>query len=794
MTTRTLNRTLLASALLAALAPANAQQGDAAPGPVATISGQALAATGMGELGKALQALSPSFNFSTIFLSGGSDISRPGTLAGMGPDQVLVLVNGKRRHQHALVHMGQTVGRGWAGTDFNAIPLSAIDHIDILGGDAVARYGSDATAGVIDVVLKKGASGTALSVMTGTTAEGDGDTLAASASRGFALGASGGYLDLSAEARRRGETGRAGIDMLATPPRVTQHIGDIRTRDGSLWSNAALPVGGGAELYAFGGASRRSADGYSLFRYKDDPRNVPAVYPDGYVPELSMTVRDASLGVGYRRDLGHDWKVDLSLNHGHNQLRFRDRHSINVSYWYEPQYGSDIYGASPTGAEAGKLVLTQATASLDFRGPVTLLGSRIDLSTGFEYRRDGYRIVAGEPVSYQFGRTDNPALWIADQTDDLAAPGMQGFQGYSPADAISAARHSVAFYLDTQQKFGAHFTLGSGVRYERYSDVGLATAGNLVLRYQPSPSFSLNAGASTGFRAPGVQQRFYSSTVTDLDRKGAMTKTMTAREGSAAALALGFGPLAQELTRTVNAGLVLRPAPGFTLSANAFRTVVRDRIVLSSPITKFSGYCSKLGFCSSAGVLESLQTDQVQVFANAIDTATSALELSAERTLRGHGATVVLTGQLGFNRTEVTARHARSPLVTADQLFRDDQVTLVEHGQPRQHHVLMADVSRGRLGFNARANYYGAVQGQGYTAPTIQAWDAKWLLDLSVRYAFSKQLSLAAGANNLFDTYPTRWDPQRAAPYPQMGFTWCRETCPFGINGRTLYARVDYTF
>jgi iron complex outermembrane receptor protein len=371
---------------------------------------------------------------------------------------------------------------------------------------------------------------------------------------------------------------------------------------------------------------------------------------------------------------------------------------------------------------------------------------------------------------------------------------MQGFQGYSPADAISAARHSVAFYLDTQQKFGSHFTLGSGVRYERYSDVGLATAGNLVLRYQPSPSFSLNAGVSTGFRAPGVQQRFYSSTVTDLDRKGAMTKTMTAREGSAAALALGFGPLAQELTRTVNAGLVLRPAPSYLFSANAFRTVVRDRIVLSSPITKFSGYCSKLGFCSSAGVLESLRTDQVQVFANAIDTATSALELSAERTLRGHGATLVLTGQLGFNRTEVTARHARSPLVTADQLFRDDQVTLVEHGQPRQHHVLMADVSKGPLGFNARANYYGAVQGQGYTAPTIQTWDAKWLLDLSVRYAFSKQLSLAAGANNLFDTYPTRWDPQRAAPYPQMGFTWCRETCPFGINGRTLYARVDYTF
>jgi iron complex outermembrane receptor protein len=689
--------------------------------------------------------------------------------------------------------MNQTVGRGWAGTDFNAISVAAIDHIDILSGDAAARYGSDATAGVIDIVLKKDAGTTALSAMAGTTTEGDGDTAAASASRGFALGTAGGYLALSAEARRRGETNRAGIDRLATPPRVTQHIGDIRTRDGSLWANAALPASGG-ELYAFGAASRRTGDAYALFRPQDDPRNVPAVYPDGYVPELLMTVRDASLAVGYRRDLGGDWTVDLSLNHGHNELRFRDRHSINVSYWYEPEYGAGIHGASPTGADAGKLVLTQGTANLDFSGPVTLLGSRVDVSTGIEYRRDGYRIAAGEPASYQFGRTDDPTLWIADQTDDLAAPGMQGFQGYSPADAISAARHSVGFYLDTQQKFGQHFTIGSAVRYERYSDVGLATAGNLVLRWQPSPSLRLNAGASTGFRAPGVQQRFYGSTVVDLDRKGAMTKTMTAREGSAAALALGFGPLAQELTRTVNAGLVLRTAAGVTLSANAFRTVVLDRIVLSSPITKFSGYCSKLGFCSSAAILESLGTDQVQVFANAIDTATKGLELAAERTWRGHGATLVLTGQLGFNRTEVTARHARSPLVTADQLFRDDQVTLVEHGQPRQHHVFMADVSRGQLGFNARANYYGAVQGQGYTAPYIQTWNAKWLLDLSVRYAFSRQLSVAAGANNVFNTYPTRWDPVGAVPYPQMGVTRCWETCPFGVNGRTLYARLEYTF
>jgi len=185
---------------------------------------------------------------------------------------------------------------------------------------------------------------------------------------------------------------------------------------------------------------------------------------------------------------------------------------------------------------------------------------------------------------------------------------------------------------------------------------------------------------------------------------------------------------------------------------------------------------------------------QAQFFTNAIDTTTTGLDIVAQQTIRGQGSTLVLSGQLGFNKTEVRDRHSQSPVLTGEQLFDDAQVTLIERGQPRKHHVVAADYTTGPWNGTVRANYFGEVQGQGFTAPFVQTWKAKWIVDLTGRYAFDKRLSLSAGVNNLFDTYPTRWDAERAAPFPQMGFTYCWETCPFGMNGRSMYVKADYTF
>ena len=799
-------RTLLAAAILAIAGPAAAQQADPnlsqvvvlgsrtqpktaldTAVPVGLIDAKDLQSAGTLELGKVLQDLDPSFNFTTTFVSDGTDIIRPATLRGLGPDQLLVLINGKRRHQQALVNVQQTIGRGSAGTDINAIPLSAIQAIEVLRDGAAAQYGSDAIAGVINIILKKGVGNGSLSASAGTTDEGDGDTYSASAHRGFALGSDGGYLNLSVEARKRDETNRAGLDTLRVdPPRVTQRLGDSNAKDYYLWMNSALPIGGG-ELYAFGGASKRKGDSGGFYRPAEDSRNVPEVYPNGFLPNIVTTVQDASLAFGYRHDLADGWNVDASINHGRSQLKFHERNSINVSYWYET-------GDSPREADTGTLKFEQTTFNLDFKGPVNLFGGELLVATGFEWRRDNYEIEAGDPVSYQYGTTNNPAIIIRDQNGGIAASGIQGFPGYTPGTAVDEGRHNTAYYLDVERKFGDTVSVGAALRHERYSDFGNTTIGKLTLRYDPSRTLGLRASASTGFRAPGVQQKFYSSVSTNLNAAGVLTETLTAREDSAVTRAFGIAPLQEETSKSASIGMILRPSQGLSLTADLYRTRIDDRIVFSSNIAPESGPCPTPASCPIRAILDPLRVGQAQFFTNAIDTTTTGLDIVAQQTIRGQGSTLVLSGQLGFNKTEVRDRHSQSPVLSGAQLFDDAQVTLIERGQPRKHHVVAADYTTGPWNVTARANYFGEVQGQGFTAPFVQTWAAKWIVDLTGRYAFDKNLSLSAGINNLFDTYPTRWNPERAAPFPQMGFTYCWETCPFGMNGRSAYVKADYTF
>ncbi|HYE39285.1 MAG TPA: TonB-dependent receptor, partial [Ramlibacter sp.] len=755
---------------------------------VGLISTKDLQTAGPLELGKLLQTLDPSFNFSTTFISDGTDIIRPATLRSLGPDQLLVLVNGKRRHQQALVNVQQTIGRGSAGTDINAIPMSAIARIEVLRDGAAAQYGSDAIAGVINIVLKEQTNETQVSGTVGGTSEGGGELYSASANKGWSLG-DGGFLNLTAETRYRGETNRAGPDTLRVdPPRVTQRIGDSKAKDAYLWWNAGIPVGQDSELYAFGGVSRRTGDSAGFFRSAGDGRTVPEVYPNGFLPNIITTVKDASFAVGFRRNLANDWKFDASINHGRSQLDFHERNSINVSYWYEPKPGGGIYAESPLEADTGSLKFNQTTFNAELRGPYMLAGRKLHVATGFEYREDGYEIVAGDPVSYQYGRTNNPAIVILDQTGGPAASGAQGFPGYTPATEVDEDRHNVALYLDVEHNLTDKLLVAGALRWEKYSDFGSTATGKLSMRYDPSRQVGFRGSISTGFRAPSVQQRFYSSVSTNLNADGVLTETLTAREGSAVTRAFGIAPLQEETSQSASIGMILRPTSAFSVTADLYRIDIDDRIVFSSNIAP------EAGAGPIRAILDPLKVGQAQFFTNAIATSTKGLDIVASHTSRWNGSTLVLSGQIGLNRTRVTERNSQSPVLTGAQLFDDAQVTLIERGQPRQHHVLAADYTRGQWNVTTRANYIGSVQGQGFTAPFVQTWEGKWLLDAAVRYAFTKRINLSVGVNNIFNTFPTEWDPVRAAPFPQLGFTHCWETCPVGVNGRSMYARLDASF
>ena len=768
--------------------------------PVDVISREQLEQAGVREVGQMLQTLEPSFNFSRTFVSDGTDIIRPATLRALGPDQVLVLVNGKRRHQQALVNVQQTIGRGSAGTDINAIPVSAIDHVEVLRDGAAAQYGSDAISGVINIVLRRQTGETRVNLEAGQTYEGDGDVLHGGVNTGFALGADG-FLNLTAEYRDRGETNRAGLDFARTdPPRVTQRLGDADAKDAYFWLNGGLPVGAG-ELYWFGGLSRREGDSSGFFRSAGDNRTVPDLYPDGFLPNIITTVEDGSLAVGYRAPLGENWDWDVSVNHGRSRFGFHERNSVNVSWWYEPLDTADpaagIYGESPTSADTGTLEARQTTFNLDFRG--TLDWGRDEplyLAAGAEYRKDEYAIEAGDPVSYTYGRTDDRGIPIVGQTGETAQPGMQGFPGFSPREEVDDGRHNYALYLDAETKFGPKFLLGAAVRFEDYSDFGNTTTGKLSARFDATDTFAVRGTVSTGFRAPGVQQLFYGQRSTNLDPSGVLVDTLTARQDSDVTRAFGIEPLKQEESLSGTLGIAWKPSDSFTVTVDVFRIDIDDRIIFSSnivpepePVPGVS--CEEPGTCPIRAILDPLGVGQVLFFTNAIDTRTTGVDVVADWTTPVLDGTLDLTTLLHWNKTEVTARRSQSPILSPEQLFDDTQVTLVEEGQPGSHHVLQGVYTVGDWEWLLRASYYGSVAGEGFTPGQKQRWDGATLFDAALGWRINDNVKVTVGANNFLDTYPDKW---RSPDFQALGFIYGWETLPFGTNGGYYYARLDLKF
>ncbi len=770
--------------------------------PVDIIGHEELSNTGAMELGQALQLLEPSFNFSRTTVSDGTDILRPATLRALGPDQVLVLINGKRRHQQALVNVQQTIARGSAGTDINAIPVSAVDRVEVLRDGAAAQYGSDAIAGVINIILKTQTDHTDVSVLAGQTYEGDGDVLHGSVNTGFKIG-DGGFINLSAEYRDREETNRAGPDSLrVSPPRVTQRLGDADATDAFLWMNGELPVGAG-ELYWFGGLSRREGDSSGFFRSAGDNRTVPALYPNGFLPNIITTVEDASLAVGYRARLNDIWDWDLSVNHGRSEFGFHERNTVNVSWWYEPRPGGGIYAESPTEADTGALEFDQTTVNFDLRGELSGIGDNpLYLSTGMEWRQDGYAMEAGEPVSYTYGRTNNPAIVINGQTGATAPAGTQGFPGYTPATVVDENRTSWAIYLDGESNVTDKLLLGAAVRYEDYSDFGNTTNGKLSARFDASEVFAVRGTISTGFRAPGVQQSFYSQVSTNLNA-GVLTEVLTARNDSPIAHALGIPALKEETSLSKSIGVVFKPIPNFSITADIFRIDIDDRRVYSEGIAPESTGTDGLpcdatnSNCPIAAALGPFRAGVVQFFTNAIDTSTTGLDVVANFNHEFQsGNNLNLTALLHWNKTEVVDVHSESPIIAESLIFGRTQEVLIEEGQPREHHVLQAIWSNARWDVTFRENYFGEVSGQGF-AP-YQTWDGKWLADLAVGFKFSDKIKLTIGGNNIFDVYPDKWtvgaeDPN-VNPFPALGFVYGWETLPFGMNGGSYYAKLDFRF
>ena len=501
--------------------------------PVDVLGGHDLLQSGRTETAQMIQAAAPSFNFPRTTIGDGTDHLRPASLRGLSPDETLVLVNGKRRHTSALVNLNGFVGRGSEAVDLDAIPASMIDHIEILRDGAAAQYGSDAIAGVINIVLKSDAPASfsvehgqnattynrganATNAFTGQTAPisaHDGDVTTTTLNYGWSNGRQS-FLDIGGEVRNRLGTNRSipdarpqyftGDPRNNLPPAIHFWQGDSYNRDVDVVANAGQTFDNGIELYAFGDYGHRRGASAGMWRRPNDDRTVRALFPDGFLPFIKSNITDAAGSAGVRGELAA-WKWDLGTVYGRNSFGFGVDNSANVS----------VASLSKTSFDAGSLIFGQSTTTLDLSREVRAPWNQaIHLAAGAEYRADRYEITAGDSDSYRNGHAKvlDPA---GTPTTRDAAAGAQVFPGFRPADAGVHTRENSALYADIESNLTSKLLVDLAGRFEHYTDFGSTTNGKVAARYEITNRFSLRGAASTGFRAPSLGQEFFSSTATN---------------------------------------------------------------------------------------------------------------------------------------------------------------------------------------------------------------------------------------------------------------------------------------
>ncbi|MBQ4834050.1 TonB-dependent receptor [Pseudoalteromonas sp. MMG010] len=782
--------------------------------PVDIITNSDMASTGQLEISQVLANQIPSFNYPSATLADGTDHARPAVLRGLAPDHTLVLVNGKRRHSGALLNLGGTVGRGSTAVDLNMIPTSAIKRVEVLRDGAAAQYGSDAIAGVINIVLKDATEGGSVSVTYGeydtqmagvpnlestyadangdlafTTGEdrkvNDGATRTISANSGFAL-ADNGFVNVSIEYRDNDSTQRSGFDPREqydrledgsldprefTIDRYNHRFGKAELEDYALFYNMGYEFENALNLYSFGSYSNREGNSGGFYRRANDDRNVIEIYPDGFLPQIVSDVEDYSLALGVQGETG-DWSWDVSTNYGRNDFSFGVVNSLNTSLGVN----------SPTEFDNGALVYEQfivngtASTVLDLGLP-----DEVFFNLGTEYRKENYTIEQGEEASY--------ITALDEQGNAIAAGGAQVLSGFGPQSVTDESRHNIAVFVELDTYLTEKLNVVLAGRYEDYSDFGDTLTSKLATRYSINDHLSFRGAVSTGFRAPSLAQSSYRQISTVLENNQPFEVGLFPVNASAAQ-ALGATELEAEESVNLTAGFIYTQG-NFSLTVDAYRIDIDDRIVLSETLSGDA----VAQILASAG---EVNTDSVRYFTNAIDSRTQGVDvvLTYNIALADYGD-LRLNAAANVNDTEVT--HVKdnpeelNSLGEDYVLFARREIGRFEEGTPDTKLNLSAVWNINQWQTTLRVTRYGEVADISTTAEGDEYLDAKWITDLEVAYRPDESWKFALGANNLFDQYPE-------ATVGNIGYSTFGQIfpyspyTPYSLDGRFLYGNVTYSF
>ena len=769
------------------------------PVPIDVLSSAELESTGRPGVLHSLQYLVPSFHLPTRAGGSTSTVIFTGGLRGLNPDQTLILVNGKRRHTTSLINSVAALYNGSVPADLDHIPRSAIERIEVLRDGAAAQYGSDAIAGVINIILKDDSEGGSVSVSTSQNMDrDDGEMFQFAGNVGFKLGDSG-YMHLSASYRDRQDSNRAlpidpSVPMyyplangdpdpreLTIDRLVTSNYGIFPSESITLGYNAGFTLGNDIELYSFGTYAERESIINWSYREPNDANNIDSVYPDGFKPIQLIDETDYEFAFGARGEIGK-WQWDATTNYGDNQADREASNTINAS----------LGPTSPTEFYVGRLKSADWVNTLDLTRNYELGSGDIQVSWGGQHHREYYEVGAGDLPSYQAGDFVFPVGHP--RAGAAPAPAAQGNHGIVPEDASDQERDSFALYGELGWSPTEKLFLAGALRFEDYDDAaGDTTVGKLNARYDFTDSFALRAAAATGFRAPPLAQQQYASSTSqfrDLDGDGVLELLLIKQlpPGSDAAIALGAVPLTPEESISYSIGFTFLPTDSFSLTVDAYEIELNDRISTTSTLRGDE----VTAILVANGLSDSLSG---QYYTNAIDTTTTGIDIVATYNW-DIGNAGILSFNLGYNKNETDIdRIAPNPpeleaLGPEFVLFDRTRQGNLTYGFPEDKLALGINWQMDKLGADARIVQFGKYRTTNNNPDAEIDVPAETIVDLNVSYQFTDLFSAIVGANNLFNTYPKEIrDPSRvrgSGQYDTRG--------GFGFTGGSYYLRLKLDF
>ncbi len=768
-----------------------------------------------------LNYVAPSFSSNTQTISDGTDHIDPASLRGLGPDQVLVLINGKRRHSSSLVNVNGTFGRGNVGTDLNAIPASSIDRIEVLRDGAAAQYGSDAIAGVINIVLKKSTNKLNVNTSTGIYSSSesengnpDGAERSLDVNFGIPLGEQGGFVNFTGSYLHRDPTNRMkewegtifkgyNDPALGGDPNAditdaelqkrglkrsdfNMRVGQSRLDQGTLFMNMAVPAGFATQFYAFGGIGYRHGNAAGFYRLPYQERAVTSVYPNGFLPEINSNIFDQSLAIGIKGQI-HGWNLDLSNTIGRNSFQFQIGNTLNAS----------LEGATKTSYNSGGFAFTQNTSNFDASKYFTgVLGDGLNAAFGAEYRWENYQIFAGEEGSYakydKRGDIVTPntpdSLLVRGPNGKVRPGGAQVFPGFRPENEVDAIRSSVAFYTDLEIDLSKELFAELAYRFEDYSDFGTTNNFKLASRLKVNDMFTIRGAASTGFRAPSLHQINFNSTAT-LFVDGIPNEVGTFSNNSRVAHILGIPKLKQETSSNISIGVAAKfPDLNLRATLDGYSVWIDNRIVKTGTFKASTDPAD----AELARLLASVNATGAAFFANAIDTKTQGIDLVITHEMDlGEGTNLRSDLSGTFSKTvQVGDIHASSLLKNKlDTYFDETSRIYLESAVPHTKFNITETYNAEDFNVMLRAVYFGEVDEATNNLANQQTFSAKVVFDASVAYQVLKGAKFVLGVNNLLDTYP-----DKNIPANQSGgrFLYSRRSQQFGYMGRFLSARMIF--